>query len=238
MIVNISNYIFQTKRRSGGFTRVAAKTSRGDYDYASQKRDRNMRKMLDSFMDPAFDLKSQTHANIDKARWLKETALGELKDEDNFTSVDLERITSREAESLGYPRDRCRLDNAHRAHGNRQPRTKTVLGNPVVVRSLQVYLENDSVSRLSTRTREEREVNGERARIRYLCKPLQPTLLGFIEAHPTLEVSLSSLTTIVKTQLKHIMTAPASNRESCLCLAHDRAVLLHQSLLRCGKFDD
>ena len=191
-------------------------------------------------MDPSFRCDHQSNANADKYRFLKQFSFGKLPADapEELLSLDLEVVTDREAESLGYPRDRCRLERDRVATFNRQPRTKTVLNDEVLERSLQVHLEDDNVSRLATRTRAVRQVNGEETRLRYLLKPLQPTLLGYIEAHPTAEVSLASLTKIVKTKLKHIVVAPASNRDTCLCLAHDRAVLLHQSLLRSEKFDE
>ena len=191
-------------------------------------------------MEPSFQLQAENDVTCDRCRLVKQLGLGKLSDDapEALLALDLEVVTDREAEAYGYPRDRCRMDHSCRASYYRQPRTKTVLNDEVLTRSLRVHLENDNVSVLSTRTREVRLVDGEETRVRYLCKPLKPTLLGYIEAHPTAEVSLSSLTKIVQTKLKHIRTAPASNRETCLCLAHDRAVLLHQSLLRCGKFDE
>ena len=231
------------KRRSGGLSqpRAAKRMRIDDTVEADGTITKNLRDTFSHYMDPSFDVLTLRHRDQDKVRYVKQLGLGKLPNDAPSSLAPpngLTPVSDREAEALGYPRDRCRINRERSAQYERQARTKTVLDDEVLERSLHVWLENDAVSRLETRTRAVREVNGEERRIRYLNKPLQDTLLDYIAAHPDAEVSLTSLRKIVKTKLKHITHAPPSNKESALCFAHDRATLLHQSLLRCGFFDE
>ena len=216
------------------------KQSRDEISNVAEKIQKNFMSALKHFMDPSFDCKSQDYASIDRIRFFKQIAFGQLGSDtpNEIMPTDLELVTAGEGKSLGFPFGRCRLDHENRAEYKRKPKPKPVLNDDILVRSLQVFLEDENVSSLATRVRAVRIVHGEETRVRYLCRPLNETLLKYISLHPDAEVSMSSLRKIVQTKLKHIKDATPSNRETALCFAHDGATLLHQSLLRCGHFEE